>query len=47
METEIGVMRPEAEDGQQSPEAGRGQEQTLPSSFWKEHSAAGTFISES
>lgn len=35
MEAETGIIQPQATEGLQPPKAGRGEEQTLPWSFWR------------
>lgn len=37
MESEIGVIWPQATEGRQPPEARRGKEKTFPWSLWNEH----------
>lgn len=45
METEIGAMQLQTEDGQLPPAVGRGKEQILNLSFLRKHSFADTLVS--
>lgn len=45
-EAELGVMKPQVKEGQQSPTARRGKECILPKSLWREFSPADNLISD-
>ena len=44
MDTKMGVMQPQGEEGWQPPEAGRGEQCNLPSRLWKEHCSGHTLV---